>query len=369
MNECNRSPGHTGVRTIQWIGGVDGFVRLIDQTLLPTEVQYRDCRTVEEIWEAIRNLRVRGAPAIGVAAAMGVVLGVQNAGTADHELHVQRRENYERRLREVVGYLRTSRPTAVNLFWALNRMEKTALAYCCRHAPANVTPRLLEEALAIEEEDRRMCRAIGVHGAALIGEGHGVLTHCNAGGLATADYGTALAVMFAAAELGRSFRVFADETRPLLQGARLTAWELSQRGIDVTLICDNMAAQVMKERKVDLVIVGADRIAANGDTANKIGTYGVALLAHHHRIPFYVAAPSSTFDLSLSAGDQIPIEQRDPREVTHGFGRQTAPEGINVYNPAFDVTPAEFIAGIVTEKGLIKPVSEASIREIIRPIG
>lgn len=207
-----------------------------------------------------------------------------------------------------------------------------------------------------------MCRAIGVHGACLIGEGQGVLTHCNAGGLATADYGTALAVMFSAAEEGRQFRVFADETRPLLQGARLTAWELRQRGIDVTLICDNMAAQVMKEGKINLVIVGADRIAANGDTANKIGTYGVALLARHHGIPFYVAAPSSTFDLTLAQGEEIPIEQRDPREITHGFGRQTAPDGVKVYNPAFDVTPADLIAGIVTEKGLIRPVNSGNIR-------
>src|SRR5262249_21213560 len=211
----------------------------------------------------------------------------------------------------------------------------------------------------------RMCREIGRIGAGLIAEGQGVLTHCNAGGLATADYGTALAVLFAAAEQGRMFHVFADETRPLLQGARLTAWELQQRGIDVTLICDSMAAPVMKEGRVQLVVVGADRIAANGDTANKVGTYGVALLAQAHGIPFYVAAPSSTFDLSLPTGDAIPIEQRDPREVTHGFGRQTAPDGVKVYNPAFDVTPAPLIAGIVTEKGLIQPVSEASIRAVL----
>jgi methylthioribose-1-phosphate isomerase len=223
----------------------------------------------------------------------------------------------------------------------------------------------LEEALAIAEEDRVMCRAIGTAGAALIRDGQGVLTHCNAGGLATADYGTALAVLFSAAEQGRRFQVYADETRPLLQGARLTAWELQQRGIDVTLICDNMAAQVMKEGRVQLVVVGADRIAANGDTANKIGTYGVALLARAHGVPFYVAAPSSTFDLRLPTGNAIPIEQRDSREVTHGFGRQTAPDGIKVYNPAFDITPADLIAGIVTEKGLIQPVNEATIRSTL----
>jgi methylthioribose-1-phosphate isomerase len=226
---------------------------------------------------------------------------------------------------------------------------------------------LLDEALAIEKEDRRMCRAIGEAGAKLIGEGQGVLTHCNAGGLATADYGTALAVMFSAKEQGRKFHVFVDETRPLLQGARLTAWELMQRGIDATLICDNMAAEVMKEGRVHLVVTGADRITANGDTANKIGTYGVAVLAQAHGIPFYVAAPSSTFDLTLKTGDAIPIEQRDAREITHGMGKQTAPNGVKVYNPAFDVTPARLIAGIITEKGLIQPVNEATIRSALRP--
>ena len=342
-------------RTIEWVGGTDGFVRLIDQTLLPTALEYRDCRTVEEVWEAIKTLRVRGAPAIGVAAAMGTVVGMQ-------AFRDTTRGAYRRRLREVTDLLRTSRPTAVNLFWALDRMERCVEGLTEQESPPHLTQRLLDEALAIEEEDRGMCRAIGAAGAELIRDGAGVLTHCNAGGLATADYGTALAVMFAAHEVGRRFRVFADETRPLLQGARLTAWELKQRGLDVTLICDSMAAQVMKEGKIDLVVVGADRIAANGDAANKIGTYGVALLAAAHGIPFYVAAPSSTFDLSLANGDRIPIEQRDPREVTHGFGRPTAPDGVAVYNPAFDVTPAHLIAGLVTEKGLVRPVTEAAIR-------
>jgi methylthioribose-1-phosphate isomerase len=345
-------------RTIEWVGGTDGFVRLIDQTLLPTRLEYRDCRTVEQVWEAIRVLRVRGAPAIGVAAAMGTVIGMQQLSDRSHGA-------YRKRLKEVADYLRTSRPTAVNLFWALDRMQRSESALPEDRSPEERTRRLLDEALAIEEEDRAMCRAIGAAGAALIGEGKGVLTHCNAGGLATADYGTALAVMFTAAEQGRHFHVYADETRPLLQGARLTAWELKQRGIDVTLICDNMAAQVMKEGRVQVVVVGADRIAANGDTANKIGTYGVALLAAAHGIPFYVAAPSSTFDLSLPTGDNIPIEQRDAREVTHGFGRQTAPEGVGVYNPAFDVTPARLIAGIITEKGLIAPVSAETIRTTV----
>ncbi len=342
-------------RTLQWLGDVDGFLRLLDQTLLPTEIAYRDCRTVEEVWEAIKALRVRGAPAIGVAAAYGVVLGMPGFREAGPP--------FRARLKEVADYLRTSRPTAVNLFWALDRMERCLDGIDAD--AATLTRALLEEAAVIEEDDRQTCRAIGLAGASLIGDGQGVLTHCNAGGLATADYGTALAVLFAAAEQGRRFAVFADETRPLLQGARLTAWELAQRGLDVTLLCDSMAAQVMKEGRVQLVIVGADRIAANGDTANKIGTYGVALLAQAHGIPFYVAAPASTFDLSLPTGDGIPIEQRDPREVTHGFGRQTAPDGVKVYNPAFDVTPARLIAGIVTERGLIRPVTEEVIRRVL----
>lgn len=341
--------------TISWVGDAGtGHIRLIDQTLLPTCLELRDCRTIEETWEAIKMLRVRGAPAIGIAAAMGAVVGMQRFNNRE-------RGAYANRLREVTAYLRTSRPTAVNLFWALDRMERKVQGRTEELTPAALTQLLLDEALAIEAEDRAMCRAIGQVGAALIGDNQGVLTHCNAGGLATADYGTALAVLFTAAEQGRRFQVFADETRPLLQGARLTAWELQQRGIDVTLICDNMAAQVMKEGKIQVVVVGADRIAANGDTANKVGTYGVALLAQAHSIPLYVAAPSSTFDLSIPTGDQIPIEQRDPREVTHGFGKQTAPDGVKVYNPAFDVTPARLISGIITEKGLIRPVTNAEI--------
>jgi methylthioribose-1-phosphate isomerase len=349
-------------RTIAWIGDTSGFVRLLDQTLLPTQVVYRDCRSVEEVWEAIKVLRVRGAPAIGIAAAMGVVVGLQTPRGPTNIV-------FRQRLQEVTDYLRTSRPTAVNLFWALDRMQRRVADLIDSEAPAHLLRVLLDEALAIEEEDRQICRAIGQVGAGLIGEGQGVLTHCNAGGLATADYGTALAVMFTAAEAGRRFAVFADETRPLLQGARLTTWELQQRGIDVTLICDNMAAQVMKEGRIHLVITGADRIAANGDTANKIGTYGVALLAKAHGIPFYVAAPSSTFDLSLDSGDKIPIEQRDPREVTHGLGKQIAPDGVKVYNPAFDVTPARLIAGIITEKGLIRPVTEGEVRRVLSQPG
>ncbi len=344
------------IRTLEWIGGIDGFLRLLDQTRLPTEILYRDCRSVEEIWEAIRSLQVRGAPAIGLAAAYGVVLASANAPAATLADEVNK----------ACGHLATARPTAVNLAWALQRMRLVAQQAALLAGDAQAMRwALLTEALAIHEEDQRMCRSIGEVGAGLIRDGIGVLTHCNAGALATSDYGTALAAIFVAAEQGRNFTVVVGETRPLLQGARLTAWELQQRGIDTVLICDSMAAQVMKEGRVQLVITGADRIAANGDTANKIGTYGVALLAQAHGIPFYVAAPSSTFDLSLATGGAIPIEQRDPREITHGFGKPTAPEGIAVYNPAFDVTPARLIHGIITEKGLIQPVNVTTIRKVV----
>ena len=339
-------------RTVHWVGdAAGGRLRMIDQTLLPTEFVEIDCDDVESVWWAIKRLSVRGAPAIGVAAAYGSVIGARSRGTADAA-------TVREALRTAASRLRTSRPTAVNLFWALDRMEAVADAAPPGDGPA-LLDRLLAEADAIAEEDRAMCRAIGRHGAGLIAAGDGVLTHCNAGGLATADYGTALAVIFSAHEQGKKLHVFADETRPLLQGARLTAWELAGRGIDVTVICDNMAAQVMKEGRVQAVVVGADRIAANGDSANKIGTYGVAVLAKHHGIPFYVAAPSSTFDLSMPDGSGI------PREVTEGFGRRTAPEGVGVYNPAFDVTPAALITGIVTERGVIGPVSTETVRAVL----
>jgi methylthioribose-1-phosphate isomerase len=343
-------------KTVRWVGGLDDHMELIDQTLLPTEFKVIACRTVEEVWEAIKVLRVRGAPAIGVAAAMGVVVAIQN--TPDDEKEVLARAL------KAAEYLATSRPTAVNLFWALDRMKRVAKASAGRGGRA-IKEALLAEAKAIRDEDAAMCRAIGDHGQHLIKQGCGVLTHCNAGSLATAEYGTALAPLYRAQEMGRTFRVYADETRPLLQGSRLTAWELQQAGIDVTLICDNMAAVVMRQGKVDLVIVGADRIASSGDTANKIGTYGVAVLAHHHDVPFYVAAPSSTFDLTISSGDEIPIEERGSEEVTKGFGRQTAPTGAKVYCPAFDVTPAELIAGIITERGLIQPVSRENISRVL----
>lgn len=326
---------------------------LLDQTRLPTETVEVECRNVEAVWEAIRSLRVRGAPAIGIAAAYGVCIGLQTTSNASEA-------DLLARLEEVIAYLATSRPTAVNLFWALDRMKARATALRGQ-AVQDIRVALLAEAQAIHEEDRQTCRAIGRFGAELLSTGQGVLTHCNAGGLATADYGTALAVFFAAHEAGKQIHVYADETRPLLQGARLTAWELKQRGIDVTLICDSMAAQVMREGRVQAVVTGADRIAANGDTANKIGTYGVALLAAAHDIPFYVAAPTSTFDLSIASGNEIPIEQRSADEITHSFGRQTAPDGIAVYNPAFDVTPARFIKAIICERGVIQPVTREQI--------
>lgn len=343
------------IPTIEW---VDGRIRLIDQTLLPNEFTQIYCDNLETVWEAIKSLRVRGAPAIGIAAALGTVLGVWKS----------KAENYAEfadELTEATDYLATSRPTAVNLFWALNRMTKTAERH--QHVPISQLKQvLLNEALAIIEEDHAMCRAIGKHGLQLLNEGDTILTHCNAGGLATSDYGTALAVMFTAHESGKNISVYADETRPLLQGSRLTAWELMQAGIDVTLICDNMAAQVMKEGKIQCAVVGADRIAANGDAANKIGTYNVAILAQAHEVPFYVAAPTSTLDFSTETGDQIPIEERSPEEVTEGFGKRTAPEGVKVYSPAFDVTPAHLITAIITEKGIARPPYRTSLQTLVK---
>jgi len=341
------------VSTIEW---KDGKVRMIDQTKLPTELVYLEYDDVKEVWAAIKRLSVRGAPAIGIAGALGVVAGVQNSDAKDFEA-------FYAEVEKAADYLATSRPTAVNLFWALDRMKRTALENRTDDV-ARLKQVLLEEALAIVEEDREACRRMGKNGAALLKDGDTILTHCNAGALATADYGTALAVIYAAVEEGKSISVYADETRPLLQGARLTAWELQQAGIDVTLICDNTAAQVMKEGRIDIVITGADRIASNGDSANKIGTYNVALLAHIHGVPFYIAAPISTLDLSLSSGDEIPIEERGPEEVTCGFGTRTAPEGVKVYSPAFDVTPATYIHGIITENGIARPPYGESLKKL-----
>ncbi len=349
-------------QTLQWVGGSEGHLSLIDQTLLPTQLMSADCHTVEAVWEAIKVLRVRGAPAIGIAAAYGVCIGIQTLDffTASHA-------QLRQRIDEVTSYLATSRPTAVNLFWALERMsDKATSMWEGESSVEQIVDALLQEAKNIHDEDRAMCRAIGQHGAKLLIDGMGIITHCNAGGLATSEYGTALSLFFTAQDQGKELTIFVDETRPLLQGARLTAWELLQRNISTVLICDNMAAQVMREGKAQVVVTGADRIAANGDTANKIGTYGLAILAQHHDIPFYVAAPSNTFDLNLESGELIPIEVRTDEEITHGFGRQTGPEGVATYNPAFDVTPANLIAGIVTEKGVISPVNKENILQVLQ---
>ncbi len=346
------------VTNLRWIGGSDGHLVLLDQTRLPGQVVERACRDVDSLVEAIKALRVRGAPAIGIAAAYGLCLGVQPALDGAPAALLAR-------LTEAAAKLAASRPTAVNLFWALQRMQQRASSLPAELANAQIAAALLVEARAIHQEDRQMCRAIGRYGAELLEDRQGVLTHCNAGGLATSDYGTALAVLFAAHEAGKRLAVYAGETRPLLQGSRLTAWELVQRGLDVTVICDSAAAHLMHEGRVQAVVTGADRISANGDVANKIGTYSLALAAAAHSIPFYVAAPTTTFDLSLAAGDQIPIEVRPAEEVTASFGTQTAPLGVPVYNPAFDVTPARLVAAIICERGVIRPVDAARIAAVV----
>lgn len=342
------------LKTIEW---VDDAVVLIDQTRLPMDLIYERIATVEAMFQAIKILKVRGAPAIGIAAAFGLYIAIRTFPETG-SLH-----DFSTMLEKNSDYLADSRPTAVNLFWALNRMKARAKVLLEVSGVAGAKKGLFEEAVAILEEDRAMGRAIGEHGAKLLADATTILTHCNAGGLATAEYGTALAPVYVAAEQGKFFTVYADETRPLLQGSRITAFELKQAGIPVTVLCDNMAAMAMTKKNIDAVIVGADRITANGDTANKIGTYGVALLAKAHRIPFYVAAPSSTFDLARKTGDEIPIEERDELEVTCGFGKRTAPQGIGVFNPAFDVTPAELITAFVTEKGVIRPPYKTAIPE------
>ena len=351
------------VKTVEWVSRrppalVPGVVRILDQTLLPNAVQFVETAELGLIRRAIETLQVRGAPAIGVAAAMGVAAAAQ-------ELSVSSGAEFVARVEAMADDLARARPTAVNLAWALERMKRTARA-ASAEPPAARAERLVREAILIRDEDAAMCRAIGRHGVELVPAGKAVLTHCNAGALATAEFGTALAPIYVAAERGGTPRVYVDETRPLLQGARLTAWELQQAGIEATLICDNTAAQVMKDGRIGAVFVGADRIAANGDTANKIGTYGVAVLARAHGIPFYVFAPTSTFDLDMPDGSRIPIEERSPEEVTCGFGKRTAPAGIRVYSPAFDVTPAELISAIVCEKGVARPDFSRSLKELAR---
>jgi len=311
---------------------------------------------VKECWDAIKELKVRGAPAIGIAAAYGVVVGVKDIDENDFE-------NFYKEFKKISDYLASSRPTAVNLFWALERMNKVALDNK-ELSISEIKSALEKEAILIHREDEETCRKIGENGLEVLKDGMTVLTHCNAGRLATAKYGTALAPIYIAKERGMNIKVFADETRPLLQGSRLTAFELQEAGVDVTLITDNMAAMVMGEGKIDLVIVGCDRVAANGDTANKIGTYGVALLAKAHNIPFYIAGPLSTIDLDAATKEEIPIEERGAEEIINGFRKQTAPSGIKVYNPAFDVTPHELITGIITEKGIARPPYNISLKKL-----
>jgi methylthioribose-1-phosphate isomerase len=339
------------VQALKWVGGVDGFLELVDQRRLPTKFVKLQCRDIEQLYEAIKTLAVRGAPAIGVSAAYGLVLGMQKLNPGDSA------EQGLQVLGRSCEYLASSRPTAVNLFWALERVRRKAEEFVASRPDVTVAALqevVLREANAICQEDVDMCRRIGLNGQKFIKDGFGVLTHCNAGALATAGQGTALSVMFEAHKKGRNFRVYADETRPLLQGARLTAWELQQARIDVTVICDNMAGWLMKRGRINAVMTGADRIAANGDTANKIGTYSLSILAGKHGIPFYIAAPSSTFDLSVKSGDEIPIEQRAADEVRNFAGVQTAPVGVDVCNPAFDVTQGRDIAAIITERGVIE---------------
>src|SRR5689334_1268190 len=341
------------IQTLEW---TDSGVRFIDQTKLPTEETYVTCKTYTQVADVIRNMVVRGAPAIGVAAAMGVALGVKNSkaesvGALKQELD------------QICDLIGKTRPTAVNLFWAIGRMREKFELLRVRPLP-QIKQALIEEAQRMHAEDIAANQAMGRHGATLMPSSGGVLTHCNAGALATAGYGTALGVIRAAVEQGKKIHVYADETRPFLQGSRLTAWELMKDGIPTTVISDNMAGAMMLQGKIGAIVVGADRIAANGDVANKIGTYTVAVLAREHGIPFYVAAPISTVDLATADGSGIPIEQRNAREVTHIAGRQMVPDGVGVENPAFDVTPAKYVTAIITERGIARAPYEDSLRKL-----
>jgi len=341
-------------KTIEWKGD---HVRLLDQRKLPLRVRYLDCRDASSIARAIQNMAIRGAPAIGVAAAMGIALAAK-------KIPSQRTEIFRRRIEKVCQQMGQTRPTAVNLFWAIDRMRKVIDQFQGDDLD-RLKWRLENEALRIYREDLKTNRKIGENGKALIKNRDGVITHCNAGGLATAGYGTALGVIRAAWAEGKRFHVFVDETRPLLQGARLTAWELTQEKIPCTVITDSMAGSLMERGEVHLVIVGADRIARNGDTANKIGTYGLAVLAGWHHIPFYVAAPLSTLDLHLTSGKQIPIEERRREEVTHIGGSSVTPKGVAVFNPAFDVTPHSLIEAIITEKGIVRKPFERNLSKFL----
>jgi methylthioribose-1-phosphate isomerase len=341
------------IQTLEW---TDNGVRFIDQTKLPTEEIYVTCRTYEQVADAIRTMIVRGAPAIGVAAAMGIALGVRDS-------KAESVAELKRDLDRICDVMSKTRPTAVNLFWAIRRMQEKFERLRIRSGE-QIKHELIEEAKRMHAEDIAANQAMGNYGATLMPNAGGVLTHCNAGALATAGYGTALGVIRAAVEKGKKIHVYADETRPFLQGARLTAWELMKDGIPTTVISDNMAGAMMKQGKIGAIVVGADRIAANGDVANKIGTYTVAVLAKENGIPFYVAAPISTVDLACPDGSKIPIEQRSPREVTHIAGKQMVPEGVSIENPAFDVTPSKYVSAIVTERGIARAPYEESLRDL-----
>lgn len=343
------------IRTIDW---KNNAIRIIDQTKLPAEFVYLDIKDLKTLWQAIKELKVRGAPALGAAAGLGVYLGIKDCRAKNFT-------EFKKQLDKTIKYLACSRPTAVNLFWGLERMRQTVLTN--KNKPLSELKDIcFKETEKIIEEDRIACRRIGGFGAKLFKKNDAVLTVCNAGILATIDYGTALGVIYRAEEEGKNLKVYACETRPLLQGARLTSWELKKNGVDVTLICDNMAASLMAQGKINRVIAGADRIAANGDTANKIGTYSLAVLSHYHKVPFYIAAPSSTFDLSIKTGRDIPIEQRDEKEVKELFFKKpVALKEVKVYNPAFDVTPNNLITAIITDKGIIKTPYRKNIREIM----
>jgi methylthioribose-1-phosphate isomerase len=341
------------VETIAW---KKDKIKFVDQTRLPGRLKFVYCSDVVRLWKAIKNLEIRGAPALGIAGALGVVLGVKDSRTENFT-------RFFRELKRVTKFLASSRPTAINLFWALKRMERVAGDNKTKPI-AEIKKILLKEAVLIINEDKASCRRMARYGSRLVRSGDRILTHCNAGGLATADYGTALGVLFDAKKQGKHIKAYVDETRPLLQGARLTTWELLHEGIDTTLICDNMAASLMAKGRIDKIFVGADRIASNGDAANKIGTYNLAVLAKHHHIPFYVVAPLSSFDLRLKTGKGIPIEERDGDEVRAIFGKTIAPKRVKVYNPAFDVTPNEFITAIITEKGIFRRPYRKSLRKL-----
>ena len=357
MDERASISGYGVARSLRWEGGE---LYLLDQTRLPGEIVEERQESAEMVWDSIKRLKVRGAPAIGIAGAYGLLLGLKAYRGRDLS-------EFSKEVDEVAAYLDTSRPTAVNLGWALRRMvaRARALGPSCRSS-GELYEGLAAEAELIHAEDRAICRGIGESGRRLIREGSGVLTHCNAGALATSELGTATAPMYLAFAAGTHFRVYSDETRPLLQGARLTSWELQRSGVDVTLICDDMAAYAMSKGLVDLCIVGCDRVAANGDAANKIGTLGVAILAKHFSVPFYVACPSSTIDFGAAGGEDIPIEERDPDEVTSFGARRTAPEGIKTMNPAFDVTPHGLIAGFITERGIVGPDFRENLARLFR---